>query len=113
MTTYQLHVNGERKDINVDPPTPLLWVLREDLKMTGTKYGCGIGACGACTTLIWDSRLLVIHRECAEDLIVFRDERVGPCGAQSMTQSDGSIFFGDDGRPQWISGDIRVDDRFF
>jgi isoquinoline 1-oxidoreductase alpha subunit len=49
MTTYQLDVNGERKDVTVDPSTPLLWVLREELKMTGTKYGCGIGACGACT----------------------------------------------------------------
>jgi len=49
MTEYQLHVNGERKNVTVDPSTPLLWVLREELKMTGTKYGCGIGACGACT----------------------------------------------------------------
>jgi isoquinoline 1-oxidoreductase subunit alpha len=49
MTTYQLTVNGERKEVAVDPGTPLLWVLREDLKLTGTKYGCGIGACGACT----------------------------------------------------------------
>ncbi|HEX9502092.1 MAG TPA: (2Fe-2S)-binding protein [Thermoanaerobaculia bacterium] len=49
MTTYHLTVNGERKSVTVDPSTPLLWVLREDLKLTGTKYGCGIGACGACT----------------------------------------------------------------
>jgi len=49
MTTYQLNVNGQSKQVNVDPSTPLLWVLREDLKMTGTKYGCGISACGACT----------------------------------------------------------------
>jgi len=49
MTTYDLQVNGRRKSVTVDPSTPLLWVLREDLKMTGTKYGCGIGACGACT----------------------------------------------------------------
>ena len=49
MTTYQLSVNGERKEVDVDPTTPLLWVLREELKMTGTKYGCGISACGACT----------------------------------------------------------------
>src|ERR1041384_5826022 len=44
-----LSVNGERREVSVDPSTPLLWVLREELKMTGTKYGCGIGACGACT----------------------------------------------------------------
>src|SRR6266550_1072528 len=49
MATYQLTVNGQRKEVRVDPSTPLLWVLREDLKMTGTKYGCGIAACGACT----------------------------------------------------------------
>ena len=49
MTTFHLLVNGERKTVAVDPSTPLLWVLREDLKLTGTKYGCGIGACGACT----------------------------------------------------------------
>ncbi len=49
MPTYQLNVNGEEREITVDPSTPLLWVLREDLKLTGTKYGCGIGVCGACT----------------------------------------------------------------
>ena len=49
MTTIDLLVNGERKTITVDPSTPLLWVLREELGLTGTKYGCGIGACGACT----------------------------------------------------------------
>lgn len=49
MATYQLNVNGQRKEVTVDPSTPLLWVLREELKMTGTKYGCGISACGACT----------------------------------------------------------------
>jgi isoquinoline 1-oxidoreductase alpha subunit len=49
MATYQLNVNGQRKQVKVDPSTPLLWVLREELKLTGTKYGCGISACGACT----------------------------------------------------------------
>src|SRR3954467_3499736 len=44
-----LTVNGQRKDVTVDGNTPLLWVLREHLKMTGTKFGCGIAACGACT----------------------------------------------------------------
>jgi len=49
METYKLTVNGQQKDVSADPGTPLLWVLREELKMTGTKYGCGIAACGACT----------------------------------------------------------------
>src|SRR5438874_2687901 len=49
MATYNLNVNGQPKQVNVDPSTPLLWVLREELKMTGTKFGCGISACGACT----------------------------------------------------------------
>jgi isoquinoline 1-oxidoreductase alpha subunit len=49
MATYQINVNGQSKKVDVDPGTPLLWVLREELKMTGTKYSCGISACGACT----------------------------------------------------------------
>ena len=49
METFKLTVNGQTKEVTVDPGTPLLWVLREELKMTGTKYGCGIAACGACT----------------------------------------------------------------
>ena len=49
METYKLSVNGQQKEVIADPSTPLLWVLREELKMTGTKYGCGIAACGACT----------------------------------------------------------------
>ena len=49
METYTLTVNGQPQAVTVDPGTPLLWVLRDDLKMTGAKYGCGIAACGACT----------------------------------------------------------------
>ena len=52
METYKLTVNGQQKEVTVDPSTPLLWVLREELKMSGTKYGCGISACGACTVHI-------------------------------------------------------------
>jgi isoquinoline 1-oxidoreductase alpha subunit len=45
----RLTVNGKTHNVDVDPSTPLLWVLREQLGLTGTKYGCGIAACGACT----------------------------------------------------------------
>ncbi len=44
-----LHINGQLRDVDADPQTPLLWVLRDHLGMTGTKFGCGIGQCGACT----------------------------------------------------------------
>src|SRR6516162_3948210 len=42
-------VNGVRREVGVDADTPLLWVLREQLKLTGTKFGCGVASCGACT----------------------------------------------------------------
>lgn len=45
----RLHVNGAPREFEAEPDTPLLWVLREQLGLTGTKYGCGIAACGACT----------------------------------------------------------------
>jgi len=44
-----LTVNGERRDVDVDPATPLLWAIREQLQLTGTKFGCGMAQCGACT----------------------------------------------------------------
>lgn len=47
-----LNVNGKKMSVDVDPSTPLLWVLREQLDLTGTKYGCGIGQCGSCTVLL-------------------------------------------------------------
>ena len=47
-----LNVNGQNREVDVDPATPLLWVIREDLGLTGTKYGCGIAQCGACTVHI-------------------------------------------------------------
>jgi isoquinoline 1-oxidoreductase alpha subunit len=45
----QLDINGKTVSVSADPDTPLLWVLRDELKMTGTKYGCGVAQCGACT----------------------------------------------------------------
>jgi len=45
----KLRINGEERQVDVDPEMPLLWVLRDVLGLTGTKYGCGIAACGACT----------------------------------------------------------------
>ena len=44
-----LNVNGKERSVDVSPDTPLLWVLRENLQLTGTKFGCGMALCGACT----------------------------------------------------------------
>jgi len=48
----RLIVNGQPRDVAADPDTPLLYVLRNDLALTGTKFGCGLGQCGACTVLV-------------------------------------------------------------
>ena len=45
----QLKLNGENRSVEADPGTPLLWVLRDELQLTGTKFGCGVASCGACT----------------------------------------------------------------
>lgn len=47
--SFSLSVNGQQRDVDADGQTPLLWVLRENLQLTGTKYGCGKAQCGACT----------------------------------------------------------------
>ena len=49
MASYDINVNGQQMTVNADPDTPLLWVLRDELDLVGTKYGCGIAQCGACT----------------------------------------------------------------
>jgi isoquinoline 1-oxidoreductase alpha subunit len=48
----KLNVNGRVRTVDVEPEMPLLWVLRDELDMSGTKYGCGMGLCGACTVLV-------------------------------------------------------------
>jgi isoquinoline 1-oxidoreductase alpha subunit len=57
----KLNINGKTRDVKVDPDTPLLWALREQVGLTGTKYGCGIAACGACSVHINGE----VQRSCA------------------------------------------------
>lgn len=49
MASFTLNINGKKQEVDVDPSTPVLWVLRDHLNLVGTKFGCGIAQCGACT----------------------------------------------------------------
>ena len=51
MSVVRVTINRKRHSVDVDPDTPLLWILRDHLSLTGTKYGCGVGICGSCTIL--------------------------------------------------------------
>jgi isoquinoline 1-oxidoreductase subunit alpha len=49
MTTITITINGRAHQLDIEPETPLLWVIRDEIGLTGTKFGCGIAQCGACT----------------------------------------------------------------
>jgi isoquinoline 1-oxidoreductase alpha subunit len=55
MAAFNLNINGVQHELDVDPNTPMLWVLRDHVKLVGTKYGCGIAQCGACTVHLGDN----------------------------------------------------------
>ena len=67
----RLTINGTQRDVPVEPDTPLLWVLREQLGLTGTKYGCGISQCGACTVHVDGAAV----RSCAVPVSAFAPEQ--------------------------------------
>ena len=72
MATFELHVNGKNHQVDVDPSTPLLWVLRDHLNLVGTKYGCGIAQCGACTVHLGD----VAMRSCTLPVSAVGNQKV-------------------------------------
>lgn len=67
-----LKVNGQRRSVYVDPDTPLLWVLRDELDLVGTKYGCGAAQCGACTVHLDDQPV----RSCVLPVSALRDRAI-------------------------------------
>jgi isoquinoline 1-oxidoreductase alpha subunit len=83
MASFSLHVNGKELQADVSPDTPLLWVLRDTLGLTGTKYGCGIAQCGACTVHLNDKAV----RSCALP--------VSAVGANKITTIEGLSEKGD------------------
>jgi isoquinoline 1-oxidoreductase alpha subunit len=78
-----LTVNGRQYQTDADPDTPLLWVLRDNLGLTGTKYGCGIAACGACTIHIDGSAV----RSCSFPLSAVKDRKVATIEGLSSNRS--------------------------
>jgi isoquinoline 1-oxidoreductase subunit alpha len=72
MAQINLHINGKNQTVDVDPSTPLLWVLRDHLDLVGTKYGCGVAACGACTVHV-DSKAT---RSCITPVSQLTDKKI-------------------------------------
>jgi isoquinoline 1-oxidoreductase alpha subunit len=96
MATYRLKVNGSEKTVDVDPSTPLLWVLREELKLTGTKYGCGISACGACTVHVAG----IATRSCVVPVSLIGDRPI------TTIEGIGSDPVGQAVQKAWIEKDV-------
>jgi isoquinoline 1-oxidoreductase subunit alpha len=95
MAKYNLKINGKTRAVEVDPTTPMLWVLRDHLDMPGTKYGCGIAMCGACTVHLNGTAM----RSCQLP--------VSAVGTQEITTIEGLSENGDHPVQQaWLEHDV-------
>jgi aerobic-type carbon monoxide dehydrogenase small subunit (CoxS/CutS family) len=95
MAKYTLNVNGKKQEVDVDPSTPMLWVLRDHIKLVGTKYGCGIAQCGACTVHLDDTAV----RSCQLP--------VSAVGEQNITTIEGLSENGDHPvQKAWLEVDV-------
>ncbi len=72
MASFDIKINGNKKTVEVDGATPLLWVLRDHLKLVGTKYGCGMAQCGACTIHV-DGKAV---RSCVYPISQLKDQKI-------------------------------------
>lgn len=95
MATYTLNINGKKQELEVDPTTPMLWVLRDHFQLVGTKYGCGIAQCGACTIHLGDNAV----RSC--------QLTVSAVGEQAITTIEGLSENGDHPvQKAWLEVDV-------
>ena len=95
MAAFNLKINKKNYQVSVDPSTPMLWVLRDHLDLVGTKYGCGIAQCGACTILLGD----IAMRSCQLP--------VSAVGNQSVTTIEGLSEDGDHPlQKAWLEHDV-------
>ena len=95
MANFTLNINGKQQQVDVDPATPMLWVLRDHLNLVGTKYGCGVAQCGACTIHLGD----VAMRSCMLP--------VSQVGNQAVTTIEGLSESGDHPvQKAWLEHDV-------
>lgn len=95
MAIFNLNINGKKQQVDVDPLTPMLWVLRDHLNLVGTKYGCGVAQCGTCTIHVGD----VAMRSCMLP--------VSQVGNQPITTIEGLSESGDHPVQQaWLEHDV-------
>jgi aerobic-type carbon monoxide dehydrogenase small subunit (CoxS/CutS family) len=95
MAEFKLNINKKTHEVDVDPATPMLWVLRDHLKLVGTKYGCGIAQCGACTIHLGDNAV----RSCQLP--------VSAVGEQEITTIEGLSEHGDHPvQKAWLEVDV-------
>lgn len=95
MAVFNLNINEKKQQVDVDPATPMLWVLRDHLNLVGTKYGCGIAQCGACTIHLGD----VAMRSCMLP--------VSQVGNQAITTIEGLSENGDHPvQKAWLEHDV-------
>ncbi len=95
MASFTLNVNGKSVQVDADPDTPMLWVLRDNLHLVGTKYGCGIAQCGACTIHVEG----VAMRSCSMP--------VGAAAGKKITTIEGLSEKGDHPlQKAWIEEDV-------
>jgi len=95
MAIFNLNINGKEQQVDVDPATPILWVLRDHLNLVGTKYGCGIAVCGTCTILLGEMAV----RACALP--------VAQIGNQPITTIEGLSENGDHPvQKAWLEHDV-------
>lgn len=95
MAIFNLNINGKNREVDVDPSTPLLWVLRDHLRLLGTKYGCGVSVCGACTIHLGDEAV----RSC--------QLMVSQVGDQQITTIEGLSSTGDHPlQKAWLEHDV-------
>ena len=91
-----LTVNGKRMPVDADPDTPLLWVLRDHLNLTGTKYGCGMALCGACTVHVNGQAT----RSCTTSLSQAAGKRITTIEAIGQTKEGKAV------QDAWVANDV-------